>query len=52
MPSTYDVVRLDDEGCWQTLLSNVDYNKADMEVDRYTDQFPNACIDILPHKGK
>jgi hypothetical protein len=52
MPPTYDVVRLDDEGNWQTLLSSVEYNKADMEVDRYCDQFPNACIDIVSHKGK
>lgn len=47
--SRWDVVALDDEGNWKTLLANVSYHDADNKVDRYSDQFPHAIIDVIPH---
>lgn len=46
----WDVVVLDDEGNWKVLLANVSYHDADNKVDRYTDQFPHAIIDVIPHE--
>lgn len=47
--SRWDVVALDDEGNWKVLLANVSYHDADSKVDRYSDQFPHAIIDVVPH---
>lgn len=49
--SRWDVVALDDEGNWKTLLANVSYHDADNKVDRYSDQFPHAIIDVIPHNS-
>lgn len=45
----FDLVILDDEGCWQTLMSSVTYEDADHRIDTYTDQHPHAILDIIPH---
>ena len=45
----YDLVALDDEGNWKVLASAVTYEDADNRLDVYTDQFPHAILDILPH---
>jgi hypothetical protein len=47
----YDLVVLDDEGNWKVLASAVTYEDADHQLDIYTDQFPHAMLDILPHKN-
>jgi len=47
----YDLVALDDEGNWKVLASAVTYEDADHQLDVYTDQFPHAMLDILPHKN-
>jgi hypothetical protein len=49
-PKYYDLVVLDDEGNWKVLRSDVTYEDADHHLDVYTDQFPHAILDILPHK--
>jgi hypothetical protein len=46
---SYDLVVLDDEGNWKTLASAVTYEDADNRLDVYTDQFPHAILDIIPH---
>ena len=48
---SYDLVVLDDEGNWKVLASAVTYEDADHQLDIYTDQFPHAMLDILPHKN-
>lgn len=45
----WDVVILDDAGNWQTLLPAVSYDRADFEVDRYTDLYPYAIVDVIPN---
>ena len=45
----YDLVALDDEGNWKVLASAVTYEDADNRLDVYSDQFPHAILDILPH---
>ena len=45
----YDLVALDDEGNWKVLRSDVTYEDADHHLDVYSDQFPHAILDILPH---
>lgn len=45
----YDLVVLDDEGNWKVLASSVTYEDADYRLDIYTDQFPHAIADIIPH---
>lgn len=45
----YDLVVLDDEGNWKVLASAVTYEDADHKLDVYSDQFPHAILDILPH---
>lgn len=50
--SLWDVAMLDDEGNWLILLSGVSYYDADSKVDRFTDQFPYAIIEIIEHKPK
>jgi hypothetical protein len=47
----YDLVALDDEGNWKVLASAVSYEDADHQLDIYTDQFPHAMLDIIPHKN-
>jgi hypothetical protein len=46
----YDLVALDDEGNWKVLASELTYEDADHKLDVYTDQFPHAIVDIIPHK--
>lgn len=48
----YDLVVLDDDGNWEVLASRLTYEEADHRLDVYTDQFPHAIIDILPHNEK
>lgn len=48
----WDVVILDDAGNWQTLLPAVCYDRADFEVDRYTDLHPHAIVDVIKHVSK
>jgi hypothetical protein len=45
----YDLVALDEEGNWKVLASGLTYEDADHRVDVYTDQFPHAILDIIPH---
>jgi len=45
----YDLVALDDEGNWKVLASAVTYEDADHKLDVYSDQFPHAILDIIPH---
>jgi len=47
----YDLVALDDEGNWKVLRSDVTYEDADHHLDVYSDLFPHAMLDILPHKN-
>jgi hypothetical protein len=47
----YDLVALDDEGNWKVLASQLTYEDADHKLDVYTDQFPHAIVDIIPHKN-
>ena len=47
----YDLVVLDDEGNWKVLASAVTYEDADHQLDVYSDLFPHAILDILPHNG-
>lgn len=49
---SYDLVVLDDEGSWEVLASAVTYEDADHQLDAYTDQFPHAILDIIPHNDK
>jgi hypothetical protein len=46
-----DLVALDDEGNWKVLASQLTYEDADHKLDVYTDQFPHAIVDIIPHKN-
>lgn len=48
----YDLVVLDEEGNWKVLASAVTYEDADHQLDVYTDQFPHAILDIIPHNDK
>lgn len=48
-PGLWDVVTLDDEGNWKTLMSRVSYETADQEFERYADAHPNAYVDIVQH---
>lgn len=45
----YDLVVLDDGGSWKILASAVTYEDADYRLDVYSDQFPHALLDIIPH---
>lgn len=45
----WDVVILDDQGEWKTLKSALSYKEADDEVDKYSDKFPHAMVDLVPH---
>jgi hypothetical protein len=47
----YDLVALDDEGNWKVIASQLTYEDADHKLDVYTDQFPHAIVDIIPHKN-
>ena len=47
----YDLVALDDEGNWKVLRSGLTYDDADHQLDVYSDLFPHAILDILPHNG-
>lgn len=47
----WDLVALDDEGNWQVLASELTYEDADHKLDVYTDQYPHAIVDIIPHKS-
>jgi len=47
----YDLVVLDDEGNWKVIASQLTYEDADHKLDVYTDQFPHAIVDIIPHKN-
>lgn len=47
----YDLVILDDDGNWKVLASAVTYEDADYRLDIYTDQFPHAIADIIPHRN-
>jgi hypothetical protein len=48
----WDVVILDDQGEWKTLESALSYKEADDEVDNYSDKFPHAMVDLVPHVSK
>jgi hypothetical protein len=43
---TYTIARMNDEGNWVALESFETYNEADMNLDWYGDQYPNAYLDI------
>lgn len=43
---------MDDEGNWKTIASDLSYKAADDVVDRFTDDFPNAFIDVVEHKSQ
>jgi hypothetical protein len=43
----YKVVRLDDEGEWQPLQRCQTYEAADQVIDKWSDKYPNAMIDII-----
>lgn len=47
----YDLVILDDDGNWKVIESAVTYEDADYRLDLYTDQFPHAIADIIPHRN-
>jgi hypothetical protein len=41
------VARMTEDGQWKLLGSYVNYDAADRAVDRFSEEFPNAYIDIL-----
>lgn len=43
----WKVVKLDDEGNWQTLASGLTYKQADDLLDEYFDEHPNAIVDVI-----
>jgi len=43
----YKVVVLDDEGNWQTLRICATYEEADDLIDKHTDKYPHAIVDLL-----
>ena len=47
----YDLVVLDEDGNWKVIESAVTYEDADYKLDVYTDQFPYAIVDIIPHRN-
>jgi hypothetical protein len=48
----WDVVILDDQGEWKVLEVGLSYEKADDEVDRYSEKFPHAIVELVPHITK
>ena len=46
----YNLVVLDEDGNWKIIASQLTYEDADHKLDVYTDQFPHAIVDIIPHK--
>jgi hypothetical protein len=44
---TYTIARMNDEGNWVALESFETYSEADMNLDWYGDQYPNAYLDIV-----
>jgi hypothetical protein len=44
---TYTISRMDDEGNMIALESFETYSEADMNLDWYCDQHPNAYLDIV-----
>jgi hypothetical protein len=43
----YTISRMDDEGNWIALESFETYSEAEMNLDWYSDQYPNTVVDIL-----
>ena len=41
------IARLDDTGNWKVLASFSTYEKADLALDKYSEKYPNAWVDIL-----
>ena len=41
------IARLDDTGNWKVLASFSTYEKADDALDKYSEKYPNAWVDIL-----
>ena len=41
------IARLDDTGNWKVLASFSTYQKADLALDKYSEKYPNAWVDIL-----
>lgn len=44
---SYTVARMNDEGHWVALESFDSYSEADMQLDWYCDQYPNAYVDVI-----
>lgn len=44
----YSLVMISEDGSHKILASNLTYEDADHQLDRYCDQFPDAIIDIIP----
>ena len=43
----YKIARLDDTGNWKVLASFSTYEKVDNALDKYSEKYPNAWVDIL-----
>ena len=43
----YKIARLDDTGNWKVLASFTTYAKADLALEKYSEKYPNAWVDIL-----
>ena len=43
----FKIARLDDTGNWKVLASFSTYEKADDALDKYSEKYPNAWVDIL-----
>ena len=41
------IALLDDTGNWKVLASFSTYEKADDALDKYSEKYPNAWVDIL-----